>query len=70
MRIVSLMAHVPYPGIPHAGGQYVLSHLRGLRALGHEVQVGAVTTLGDQQAEVLRRTGHAVRGVLRSERPQ
>lgn len=41
MRIVSVTAHVPYPGIPHAGGQYVLAHLRALRALGHEVTVVA-----------------------------
>lgn len=55
MRIVSLMAHVPYPGIPHAGGQYVLSHLRGLRALGHEVTVVAPDWRGnDEGARRLR----------------
>ncbi|WP_022878662.1 hypothetical protein [Microbacterium sp. B19] len=39
MRIVSLSPVVPYEGIPHAGGQYVLRHLRALRDLGHRVTV-------------------------------
>jgi glycosyltransferase involved in cell wall biosynthesis len=39
MRIVSLTPTVPYDGIPHAGGQYLLRHLRVLRELGHAVTV-------------------------------
>lgn len=39
MRVVSLSPVVPYEGIPHAGGQYVLRHLRGLRELGHQVVI-------------------------------
>ncbi|MFS0792576.1 glycosyltransferase family 4 protein [Microbacterium sp. 1P10AE] len=39
MRIVSLSPSVPYDGIPHAGGQYLLRHLRVLRELGHAVTV-------------------------------
>ena len=39
MRIVSLSPSVPYDGIPHAGGQYLLRHLRALRELGHTVTV-------------------------------
>ncbi|MCC4248096.1 MULTISPECIES: glycosyltransferase family 4 protein [Microbacterium] len=39
MRIVSLSPVVPYDGIPHAGGQYLLRHLRALRELGHRVTV-------------------------------
>jgi glycosyltransferase involved in cell wall biosynthesis len=55
MRIVSLMAHVPYAGIPHAGGQYVLAHLRALRARGHEVTVVAPDWRGnDANARLLR----------------
>lgn len=49
MRIVSVMAHVPYPGIPHAGGQYVLAHLRALRALGHDVTVVAPDWRGNEE---------------------
>jgi glycosyltransferase involved in cell wall biosynthesis len=55
MRIASVVAHVPYSGIPHAGGQYVLAHLRALRALGHEVIVIAPAWRGnDEGAERLR----------------
>ncbi len=39
MQIVSVAPIVPSDGIPHAGGQYFLRHLRALRALGHEVTV-------------------------------
>lgn len=39
MRIVSLSPVVPYEGIPHAGGQYLLRHLRALRDRGHDVTV-------------------------------
>lgn len=39
MRIVCLSPVVPYDGIPHAGGQYLLRHLRTLRELGHRVTV-------------------------------
>ncbi len=48
MRIVSVVAHVPHTGIPHAGGQYVLAHLRALRALGHQVTVIAPDWRGNQ----------------------
>lgn len=37
MRIVSVSPVVPYDGIPHAGGQYLLRHLHALRRLGHSV---------------------------------
>lgn len=49
MRIVSLVAHVPYPGIPHAGGQYVLAHIRALRDMGHEVTVVAPDWRGNAE---------------------
>lgn len=39
MRVVSLSPVVPYEGIPHAGGQYVLRHFRALTALGHRLVV-------------------------------
>lgn len=55
MRIVSVTAHVPYPGIPHAGGQYVLAHLRALRALGHEVTVVAPAWRGNADGARLLR---------------
>lgn len=55
MRIVSLVAHVPYAGIPHAGGQYVLAHLRALCARGHEVTVVAPDWRGNgDNARLLR----------------
>lgn len=55
MRIVSLVAHVPHAGIPHAGGQYVLAHLRALRARGHEVTVVAPDWRGNaDNARLLR----------------
>lgn len=55
MRIASVVAHIPYSGIAHAGGQYVLAHLRALRALGHEVTVVAPGWRGnDEAAERLR----------------
>lgn len=41
MRIVSFSLVVPYPGIPHAGGEYYRRHLRALGALGHDVTVVA-----------------------------
>ncbi|MDQ1123674.1 glycosyltransferase family 4 protein [Microbacterium trichothecenolyticum] len=50
MRIVSVVAHVPYTGIPHAGGQYVLAHLRALRTLGHDVTVVAPDWRGNDEA--------------------
>ncbi|KEP75398.1 hypothetical protein HR12_34520 [Microbacterium sp. SUBG005] len=56
MRIVSVMAHVPYAGIPHAGGQYVLAHLRALRALGHEVTVVAPAWRGNEDGARLLRS--------------
>ncbi|MBB3157308.1 glycosyltransferase involved in cell wall biosynthesis [Microbacterium proteolyticum] len=49
MRIVSVMAHVPYTGIPHAGGQYVLAHLRALRSLGHDITVIAPDWRGNEE---------------------
>jgi len=44
MRIVSFSLVVPYPGIPHAGGEYYRRHLGALSALGHEVTVVAPDT--------------------------
>lgn len=41
MRIVSVAPVVPFDGIPHAGGQYYLRHLRALADDGHEVTVVA-----------------------------
>ncbi len=35
MHIASVTRSVPYDGIPHAGGDYVLRHARALRELGH-----------------------------------
>lgn len=49
MRIVSLVAHVPYTGIPHAGGQYVLAHIGALRALGHHVTLVAPDWRGNAE---------------------
>lgn len=37
MQVVSITRTVPYEGIRHAGGEYVLRHARALRALGHRV---------------------------------
>ncbi|WP_285138391.1 glycosyltransferase family 4 protein [Microbacterium sp. lyk4-40-TSB-66] len=55
MRVVSLVAHVPYSGIPHAGGQYALAHLRVLRGRGHEVTVIAPDWRGNgDNARLLR----------------
>ncbi|MCW2163224.1 Glycosyltransferase involved in cell wall bisynthesis [Microbacterium hydrothermale] len=50
MRIVSVTAHVPYEGVPHAGGQYVLAHLRALRSRGHEVTLVAPAWRGNDEA--------------------
>lgn len=50
MRIVSVTAHVPYEGVPHAGGQYVLAHLRALLERGHEVTVVAPAWRGNEAA--------------------
>lgn len=44
MHIVSVTRSVPYPGIPHAGGEYYLRHVDALRALGHRVTVVAPRT--------------------------
>jgi glycosyltransferase involved in cell wall biosynthesis len=44
MRIVSFSLVVPYPGIPHAGGEFYRRHLSALSALGHEVTVVAPDT--------------------------
>lgn len=44
MRIVSFSLVVPYPGIPHAGGEFYRRHLRALSALGHDVTVVAPDT--------------------------
>ncbi|MCE4027301.1 glycosyltransferase family 4 protein [Microbacterium sp. Au-Mic1] len=44
MRIVSFSLVVPYPGIPHAGGEYYRRHLGALSTLGHEVTVVAPDT--------------------------
>lgn len=55
MRIVTLTAHVPHAGIPHAGGQYMYAHLRALRALGHHVTVIAPDWRGNaDNARLLR----------------
>lgn len=35
MHIASVTRSVPYDGIPHAGGDYVLRHAQALRELGH-----------------------------------
>ena len=36
MKIVAVAPYVPYEGIPHAGGAYLLHHLQVL-AVDHEV---------------------------------
>ncbi len=38
-RIVSVTPMVPFDGVPHAGGQYYLRHLRALAALGHRITI-------------------------------
>lgn len=50
MRIVSLSPVVPYEGIPHAGGHYLLRHLRALRELGHRVTVVSFDDHGNRAA--------------------
>lgn len=52
MQIVSVAPVVPFDGVPHAGGQYFLRHLRALRALGHEVTVIAPATADNRAAAV------------------
>lgn len=36
--MVSLTKYIPYPGVPHAGGEYLLAHHRALAALAEVVQ--------------------------------
>lgn len=50
MQIVSVAPIVPFDGIPHAGGQYYLRHVRALRAAGHEVTVVAPDTADNRAA--------------------
>ncbi|MDQ1138227.1 glycosyltransferase involved in cell wall biosynthesis [Microbacterium sp. SORGH_AS 1204] len=50
MQIVSIAPVVPFDGIPHAGGQYFLRHVRALRALGNEVTVVAPATVENRAA--------------------
>jgi len=44
MKILAVAPHVPYEGIPHAGGAYLLHHLEELVRLGHEVSLLAPGT--------------------------
>jgi glycosyltransferase involved in cell wall biosynthesis len=37
MKILAVAPHVPYEGIPHAGGSYLLRHLREMTRLGSRV---------------------------------
>ena len=41
VRIVSFTRSVPFEGIPHAGGEYYLRHVRALLEAGHEVVIVA-----------------------------
>jgi glycosyltransferase involved in cell wall biosynthesis len=50
MQILSVAPIVPFDGIPHAGGQYFLRHLRALRAMGHDVTVIAPDSLENHAA--------------------
>lgn len=55
MQIVSVAPVVPFDGIPHAGGQYFLRHVRALRALGHEVTLVAPATVENRAAATAMR---------------
>ncbi len=41
MKIVSVSKVVPFPGIPHAGGDYYRRHIAALQSLGHDVTIVA-----------------------------
>lgn len=60
MRIVSIAPVVPYDGIPHAGGQYYLRHLRALRADGHEVTLVAPDSAENRAARAVSSAASAV----------
>lgn len=44
VKILSFSHCVPYEGIPHAGGEYYLRHVRALLQSGHEVTIVAPAT--------------------------
>lgn len=44
MKILSVAPHVPYEGVPHAGGAYLLHHLEELVRRGHQVTLLAPGT--------------------------
>ncbi|MFJ4039432.1 glycosyltransferase [Microbacterium sp. NPDC090007] len=50
MHIASVTRSVPYDGIPHAGGDYVLRHAHALRAMGHSVTFIAPDTIENRRA--------------------
>lgn len=50
MHIASVTRSVPYDGIPHAGGDYVLRHARALRELGHTLTFIAPDTDENRRA--------------------
>lgn len=41
MRVCCITKSLPYAGIPHAGGEYVLRHVEALQAMGYEVTLVA-----------------------------
>ncbi|MDZ5146129.1 glycosyltransferase family 4 protein [Microbacterium testaceum] len=57
MHIVSFTRSVPYPGIPHAGGEYYLRHVAALRALGHRVTIVAPRTPENEHGAELAPNG-------------
>ncbi|MDQ1493856.1 MAG: hypothetical protein QOG69_339 [Actinomycetota bacterium] len=51
MRILSVAPYVPYAGIPHAGGSYLLRHLQEMSASGNDVAL-LVPGIPEQLAHV------------------
>lgn len=49
MRILVVSPHLPYPGVPHAGGAFLLDHLRALGA-DHDVTLLVPVTPSDRSA--------------------
>ncbi|MGW9631490.1 glycosyltransferase [Agromyces sp. NPDC055520] len=62
MNIVSFSLFVPYPGIPHAGGEFYRRHIDALGTLGHDVTIVAPRT--ELNLEGIRHTDHPDHVVL------
>jgi glycosyltransferase involved in cell wall biosynthesis len=53
MFIVSFGLHVPYIGVPHAGGLYYYRHIQALELLGHDVLMFAPRTKENEKGKSL-----------------